>query len=105
MWGGESRPVVHCDMISQLYPLYAPIRCSQAMDFTAECFDAPPDSEKHVAPRDSAWMGGDLVEGRYLLGMLIGENLFKVADEEYVRKLRDFISRNVSAALWLTSFE
>ena len=43
-------------------------------------------------------MGGDLVEGRYLLGMLTRENLFKVSDSQYVRKLRSFVSTNVSAS-------
>jgi len=73
-------------------------RHAQVMHFTAECFDAPPDSDKHAGLRDSAWMGGDLVEGRYLLGMLTRENLFKVSDSQYVRKLRSFVSTNVSAS-------
>ena len=69
------------------------------MEFIAECFDAPPDSEKHRSIRETAWMGGDLVEGRYLLGMLIGENLFKVANEDYAGRLRDFVSRDVSVSV------
>ena len=62
------------------------------MDITARSFDAPVHSDQHIALRDSAWMGGHYVEGRYLLGMLVGENLFEKSNDEYLRRLHDFIA-------------
>lgn len=64
---------------------------------TAQLFDAPIDSEEHAQLRDTAWMGGDLTEGRYLLGMLIEENLFLLPDDLYIQKLHDFIAPRFSS--------
>lgn len=55
-------------------------------------FESAPDSPEHCLLRDTAWMGGEPIEGRYLLGMLIGENLFNVDDSAYYSKLTAFIS-------------
>jgi hypothetical protein len=41
-------------------------------------------------------MGGDLVEGRYLLGMLLGTNLFRLDSEGYIRELHQYISTTIS---------
>ena len=67
------------------------------MDTTAEFFDAPVDSERHAGLRDTAWMAGHYVEGRYLLGMLIGRNLFRVSHDTYIDELHRFISDRISA--------
>jgi hypothetical protein len=67
------------------------------LDDTADDFDAPLDSREHVLLRETAWMGSDLIEGGYLLGMLTGTNLFRFPDEEYVRRLKEFITNGVSS--------
>ncbi len=36
--------------------------------------------------------GGGLVEGRYLLGMLLGTNLFRFDTQGYLRELHMYIS-------------
>ena len=51
-------------------------------DTIAAHFDAPVDSREHWVLRETARDGGDLIEGRYLLGVLIGANLFRVSDNE-----------------------
>lgn len=66
----------------------------------ADRFDAPVNSPEHAELRDTAWMGGRLTEGRYLLGMLIGKNLFRRTDQQvvegYVRELQKYIEQEVS---------
>ena len=68
------------------------------MDTTADSFDAPADSDEHAGLRNTAWMAGHLVEGRYLLGMLIGKNLFRVTNDCYLDELHRFIADRVSAS-------
>lgn len=63
-------------------------------------FDAPVDSHEHAELRDTAWMGGSLTEGMYILGMLIGKNLFRQTGEQrvqdYICELQKYISQKVS---------
>ncbi|PQO37056.1 hypothetical protein C5Y96_07815 [Blastopirellula marina] len=63
-------------------------------------FDAPVDSPEHAELRDTAWMGGSLSEGMYLLGMLAGKNLFRQTSEQvvedYVSELREYTKQHVS---------
>ncbi|MBN8599785.1 MAG: hypothetical protein J0M26_01950 [Planctomycetes bacterium] len=66
------------------------------MDNCAIRFDAPASSDFHAELRSTAWMGGGLVEGRYLLGMLLGTNLFRFDTEGYLRELHMYISRTIS---------
>jgi hypothetical protein len=78
------------------------------MEIFAEAFEAPIDSQEHTLLRDTAWNGGPLVEGRYLLGMLTGTNLFRVSDDEYARTLYEFISHRVSpraAAIFCPTYD
>ena len=81
----------------------------------AKYFDAPRDSDEHAGLRDTAWMGGHYVEGRYLLGMLISQNLFRVSNNTYIDELHRFISDRASTraaaifctltdAVWLMPF-
>jgi len=76
----------------------------------ADRFDAPVDSHEHAELRDTAWMGGSLTEGMYLLGMLTGKNLFRQPREQivenYRRELRRYVEQDVSnqaAALFTNS--
>lgn len=62
----------------------------------AEHFDEPIESDVHRLVRDTAWIGGSLIEGKYLLGILIGKNLFRVTVEEYYETLHDYLCENVS---------
>ena len=66
------------------------------MENCAERFDAPPSSEFHAELRNTAWMGGNLVEGPYLLGMMLGTNLFRLDTDEYLRKLKEYVSTTIS---------
>ncbi|MBL8869225.1 MAG: hypothetical protein JNK90_05495 [Planctomycetaceae bacterium] len=66
------------------------------MDNCATRFDAPASSDFHAELRSTAWMGGSLVEGRYLLGMLLGTNLFRFDTEGYLRELNMYISTTIS---------
>lgn len=59
-------------------------------------FDSPPSSDSHTELRNTAWMGGGLVEGRYLLGMLLGTNLFRFDTQGYLRELHMYISTQFS---------
>ncbi|PHS03084.1 MAG: hypothetical protein COA78_19350 [Blastopirellula sp.] len=63
----------------------------------ARLFDMPIDSEEHAGLRDDAWIGGDGIEGPYLLGMLIGENLFLLPNDIYIQRLHDFITPRFSS--------
>jgi hypothetical protein len=67
------------------------------VNIAAMKFDKPVDSPEHSDRRNSAWIGGDLVEGRYLLGMLIGKNLFRMSNERYASELNKYLCTNVSA--------
>jgi hypothetical protein len=62
----------------------------------AELFDEPVDASGHTFLREEGWMGGDLVEGRYLLGMLLGANLFRLSHDQYAARLHRFLSEKVS---------
>ena len=66
----------------------------------ANRFDAPVDSHEHAELRDTAWMGGSLTEGMYLLGMLTEKNLFRKTGEQtiqnYVRELRNYMRQEIS---------
>ena len=53
-------------------------------------FDAPISSDKHAELRDTAWMGLDLIEGRYLLGRLLHQNFFRATNEEYHSSLQEY---------------
>ncbi|MGH7138950.1 MAG: hypothetical protein ACREHD_24660 [Pirellulales bacterium] len=53
----------------------------------ADDFDTPVDSPEHALIRSTAWMGGDLVEGRYLLGILTGTNLFRMSHVQRMSEL------------------
>jgi hypothetical protein len=66
------------------------------MRYAAERFDAAPDSVEHSVLRDTAWMGGAYIEGRYLLGMLTQSNLFRVSHEEFMASLSIYIADKVS---------
>lgn len=62
----------------------------------ADRFDESIDSHLHRELRDTAWMGGSLTEGRYLLGMLIGKNLFRISHDEYYQKLHNYLREQIS---------
>jgi hypothetical protein len=66
------------------------------MEILADLFDAPPSSDGHADLRNTAWMGGHQVEGRYLLGMLTGTNLFRFELADYFRQLNTYISTTIS---------
>ncbi len=82
--------------VKQTTLVVVPMSDSTAMQGAAERFDAAPNSDTHSDLRNTAWMGGPYVEGRYLLGMLTNTNLFRVSYGEYFASLRDFIADRVS---------
>lgn len=63
----------------------------------AERFDAKPDSDAHCSLRDSAWMGGPIAEGCYLLGRLTETNLFRLNADEYLAAVRAYMTDTVSS--------
>ena len=63
-----------------------------------ELFDEPVDSPSHTFLREEGWLGGDLVVGRYVLGMLLGENLYRLSNDQYAARLHRFLSERVSTA-------
>jgi hypothetical protein len=67
-----------------------------AMKQFAEWFDAPPSSREHAFLRDEGWLGGEIVEVRYILGRLLGHNLFRESDDAVHRRLVKFIAEITS---------
>lgn len=57
----------------------------------ADAFDEPPDSPSHTRLRDTAWMGGELTEGRYFLSWATGVNEFRRSHEEFDADYREFV--------------
>jgi hypothetical protein len=68
---------------------------SKPMTNCAAFFEAPISSEEHATLRDSAWMGGALVEARYLLGRIASRNFFLVSDDEFKSSLEQYFATYV----------
>jgi hypothetical protein len=63
------------------------------MNTSADHFDEPPDSPNYALLRDTAWMGGEQVEGRYLLSWATGVNEFRRSNEEFKADYRGHVKK------------
>src|SRR3712207_533408 len=68
-----------------------------ALSHAAALFEAPLSSPEHASLRDTAWMGGALVEGRYLLGRLLRRNFFLLDDDDFQVALQQYFCASISA--------
>ena len=57
----------------------------------AKWFDEPIESQSHATLRDTAWTGGALVEGPYLLGRLTNTNQFVNREQHYLPNLAAYL--------------
>jgi hypothetical protein len=54
-------------------------------------FDEDPSSRNHLLLRETAWMGGEFVEARYLLSWATGVNEFRRSHEEFEAEYQAFV--------------
>lgn len=69
-----------------------------ALPLLADSFDEPPGSPNHTGLRESAWMGGELAEGRYYLSWATGVNEFRRSNDEFDADYREFVVRSWPAS-------
>jgi hypothetical protein len=80
-----------------LYALHEIPKTENAkMDRIADAFDKPYDSPEHRMLRENAWLVGPEFQCRYLLGMLLGRNEFRITQDEFLNDLTEYITSRTS---------
>lgn len=66
------------------------------MNIAADHFDEDPGSHNHSLLRETAWTGGEFVEGRYFLSWATGANEFRRSHDEFEADYQAFVIKTWS---------
>jgi hypothetical protein len=75
------------------------------VETTAAHFEEPPHSLNHTLLRETAWMGGEMIEGRYFLSWANGVNEFRRSHREFDADYQNYVIGTwPSSQMFLKSF-